>query len=112
MRLSPWLLALAALAPPVGAADAPPAKPGGKALYVTHCSQCHGRDGKARPDYAKKGAVDLNDPDWQKARSDAEIHDVIVKGSKGTLMESFKDKLSAAEIDAVVAHVRTLKPRP
>lgn len=100
-------LALILLVPSALAQDA---KPDGKSLYIANCARCHGRDGKARPDYAKKGAIDLNDPDWQASRSDAEIRATITNGSKGTLMEPFKDKLTTAEIDAVVAYVRKLAP--
>jgi mono/diheme cytochrome c family protein len=82
--------------------------PDGKVLYLAKCSTCHGRAGKAAPLYAKKGAVDLNDPDWQKERSDAYIKETLAKGSPGTAMRSFKDELNAEQIDAVVKFVRTL----
>lgn len=83
--------------------------PDGKALYNAKCAQCHGRDGTARPMYAKKGTPDLNDPDWQKARSDEEIRKSISEGSEGTLMKAFKEYWDPAQIDAVVKYVRTLK---
>ena len=109
-----WLTAVAvALAWPVASsAQAPAAKPApdGKALWATHCSRCHGRTGAARPDYAKKGTPDLNDPDWQKERSDADIRKLIAEGSEGTLMEAFKGKLSDADITALIQHIRKLPP--
>jgi len=84
--------------------------PDGKALYNAKCSQCHGRDGTARPLYAKKGTPDLNDPDWQKARSDEEIRKSITDGSPGTVMKAFGNYWSPDQIAAVVKYVRTLKP--
>jgi mono/diheme cytochrome c family protein len=84
--------------------------PDGKALYNAKCAQCHGRDGTARPLYAKKGTPDLNDPDWQKERSDEEIRKSIADGSEGTLMKAYKEYWDAAQIEAVVKYVRTLKP--
>jgi mono/diheme cytochrome c family protein len=91
-------------------AQAPKAVPDGKALWAAHCSRCHGRTGAARPDYARKGTPDLNDPDWQKERSDAEIRKLIAEGSEGTLMEPFKGKLNEAEITALIQHIRKLPP--
>lgn len=100
-----WLCATLGLAAPGVLAQKPAA---GKALYLSKCSTCHGRTGKAAPVYAKIGAVDLNDSEWQKERSDDYIKEVLVKGSPGTAMRSFKDELSAAQMDAVVKFVRTL----
>jgi mono/diheme cytochrome c family protein len=107
------LLSACLAAVPAAAVQAPqPQRPAadGRAVYNAQCARCHGRNGAARPDYAKKGTPDLNDPEWQKARSDAEIRELIAKGSPGTVMEAYADKLSAAEIDALVKHVRKLGP--
>jgi len=83
--------------------------PDGKALFNAKCAQCHGRDGTARAIYAKKGTPDLNDPDWQQARSDEEIRKSIADGSPGTVMKPYKSYWNAAQIDAVLKYVRTLK---
>ena len=96
-----------ALAGPLHAAE--PAADGAK-LFQLHCQLCHGRDGKAMPVYAKKGAPDLNDPEWQKARTDDDIRTQILEGSAGTPMKPFKKTLSAEQIDALVKFVRTLAP--
>ena len=86
------------------------AKPDGRALYNTKCATCHGRSGKARPDLAKKGTPDLNDPAWQKLATDDEIRDVIAKGVGESAMKAFAAELKPEEIAAVVKYVRSLVP--
>jgi mono/diheme cytochrome c family protein len=99
-----WLAALSLCA--AAAADTTP--PDAAKIYAAHCVLCHGKDGKAPTSYARRGVPDLNDPAWQKSRSDADIRKMISEGSEGTLMKGFKDDLSAAEIDALVKHIRSL----
>ena len=83
------------------AADAPD----GKALYESKCGVCHGKDGVAKS--TAKGAANLNDPKFQEANSKDAIVKIITEG-KGK-MKPLKDKLSPVEIQAVAAHVKTLK---
>jgi mono/diheme cytochrome c family protein len=99
-----WLVALSLCA--AAAADTTP--PDAAKIFQGHCVLCHGKDGKAPTSYARRGVPDLNDPAWQKTRSDDEIRKVIAEGSEGTLMKGFKDDLSAAEIDALVKYIRSL----
>jgi mono/diheme cytochrome c family protein len=94
---------------PAWAADAPP---DGAKLYQSNCQSCHGRNGKALPFYARKGAPDLNDPEWQKERTDEHVRTAIAEGSEGTVMKAFKKTLSPEQIDALVKHVRTLGAAP
>lgn len=77
----------------------------GAALYKAKCAGCHGADGSK----AKMGANvmrPLNSADVQK-QSDAELITLTTKG-KGK-MPAYEAKMSADEIKAVVAHIRTLK---
>ena len=48
---------------------------------------------------------------WQKAKTDAQLKNAIENGAKkgDAEMEGFKDKIDAAQIDLLVAHIRTLK---
>lgn len=72
------------------------------ALYrVQMCAGCHGADGKGKV----KDARDFSDPAWQKKMSDAEMITVIKRG-KGT-MPPYEGKLSEAEIQTLVAYIRT-----
>lgn len=86
------------------------AEPDGKALYSAKCAMCHGSDGVAKAMYAKSGVHNFNDAAWQKSKTDADLTKVIVEGTADKKMPSYKDKMSAEEIAAVVKHVRTLAP--
>jgi mono/diheme cytochrome c family protein len=99
-------LALANLGLALPAAAAKP--PDGKAVYLAKCVTCHGKTGKPAPMFAKIGAKNLSDPEWQKSRTDEQVLSVITKGSEGTAMRSFAEELKPAEIEAVAKFVRTL----
>ena len=79
----------------------------GSTVFASKCALCHGKDGAGLPNWKSKGQPDLTSADWQKSRTDAQIGE-IVKNGKGKYMPSFKAKLSDDEINAVVAHVRSL----
>lgn len=84
-----------------------------KANWDANCVQCHGKDGKADTKMGKTlNAKDLTDPKVQAAFTDAKAAESIKNGVKEngkTTMKAFGDKLSADEIKALVAYVRTLK---
>ena len=101
MKLKSVLLILVvALAPIAFAAD-------GAASYKAKCASCHGADGKGQSPMGKKMNLrDLGSPEVQK-QTDKELYDWTADG-KGK-MPAYKDKLSADEIKALVAHMRTFK---
>ena len=70
----------------------------GRALFLKNCAHCHGADahGDEGPDLHK---LDFTD-EW--------IANRIRKGKAGQ-MTAFAGKLQPAEIDSLVAYVRTLK---
>ena len=78
----------------------------GKALFDSKCAMCHGKDGVAKP--AAKGSKNFNDPAFQSATS-AEAIAKMVEDGKGK-MPAYKTKLSAEQIQAIAAHVKTLAP--
>jgi cytochrome c6 len=78
----------------------------GKTLYDTKCSQCHGKDGVAKP--PGKGSRNFNDPAFQGASSIGSIAKITSEG-KGK-MPGYRSKLSPEQINAVAAHVKTLGP--
>jgi mono/diheme cytochrome c family protein len=84
-----------------------------KANWDANCVQCHGKDGKADTKMGKQlNAKDLTDPKVQAAFTDAKATESIKNGVKEggkTTMKAFGDKLSADEIKALVAYVRSLK---
>ena len=94
------LVILALAASPIFAAD-------GAAIFKAKCAACHGADGKGDTPVGKNLKVTpLGSADVQKL-SDADLEKTIGDG-KGK-MPAFKTKLSADELKAVVAFVRTLK---
>ena len=82
-------------------------------LFIKACAACHGKDGKARTPIGRKLKVkDLT----QSKLGDADIAAQIREGRKGddglTRMPSFKESLQPDQIEALVRHVKSLRPRP
>ena len=79
-------------------------------IWTAKCKSCHGADGKADTRQGRQHKIDdMSDPGWQERHSDDQIRKVISEGVPDTKMKPYKDKLSAAEIDALVKHIRSLK---
>lgn len=77
------------------------------------CASCHGKDGTGNTMMGRKLAVkDLTDAKVQAALTDEQatkaITDGVTEDGKDK-MKSFKDKLTADEIKALVAYIRTFK---
>jgi mono/diheme cytochrome c family protein len=77
----------------------------GKAVYDTKCKTCHAADGKGNPGMAKVLKVEMK-PLSATALSDAEIKKAITDGSGKMKPVS---GVAGADLDNVVAYVRTLK---
>jgi mono/diheme cytochrome c family protein/rhodanese-related sulfurtransferase len=73
----------------------------GKAIYEKRCATCHGLKGEGNR------APALGNPMLLATASDAFIRYAISEGRDNTLMQSFKDTLSNAEIDALTAFLRS-----
>lgn len=105
--------ALAALAPLAAAHAADAAK--GRVVYETRCAPCHGSDG--RGDGPAAAAItppprNFRDPAFWNGRTPHQLEATVKDGRPGTLMAPFKDVLSQAEIDDVVAYLQSFKPAP
>lgn len=75
--------------------------------FQTHCSVCHGDDGKGQTEEGrKKKARDLTNAKWQDTIDDARIVRSITKGHDK--MPAFGKKLTEPEIKALAAEVRSL----
>ena len=72
----------------------------GAALFKAKCAMCHGADGSG-----KSKLRDLGSPEVQK-QTDKELYAWTADG-KGK-MPAYKTKLTDAELNALVAHMRTL----
>jgi cytochrome c oxidase cbb3-type subunit 3 len=99
LTLAATCLLLAALSFP--AAD----QPDGADLFKHKCSMCHGAEGKG---YPQLKTPDFTDPKWQEGITDEQITETIKNGKKGTPMPPFAEKLKEEEIQALVAHIRSL----
>jgi len=85
----------------------------GPAIFSEVCARCHGPQGE--PDaanIARLGVKPLTSDNVQHKLTDDDIRHQILRGSENKQMPSFAGALSDAQIDAVIAHVRTLGRRP
>ena len=83
------------------------AGPDGAAIYKSKCVSCHAADGSGDTPAGKSMKVrDLRSADVQK-QTDVELTKVIA-GGKGK-MPPYGKSLSTADIQALIAHIRTLK---
>ena len=83
------------------------AQSGGADIYKAKCLMCHGADGLGTTPVGKAlKIVSLKDPTVVKS-SNAAL-EAIIKSGKNK-MPAFNDKLSDAQIGAVVAYIRTLE---
>ncbi len=86
----------------------------GKSLYLTHCSGCHGQDGRpeAGADSNLPWAPALNNPEFLAAATDGYLQATIARGRNGTAMRPFGEgaqgvsELPAQDIDDIVAYMR------
>jgi len=89
----------------IGAGFRAEEKPDGAALFKQKCSMCHGPEGKG---FQALKTPDFTDPKWQEGITDKQIAETIKNGKKGTPMPPFAEKLNDDEIQALVAHIRSL----
>jgi mono/diheme cytochrome c family protein len=77
-------------------------------LFKENCAKCHGMDGRAKTFHGRLvGAQNFTDAKWRTNVTDEEMSNAIKKGPEA--MPAFEKKLSQAEIDALVAYVRSFK---
>jgi mono/diheme cytochrome c family protein len=86
--------------------------------WKAKCASCHGGDGKGDTEQGKNmGVRDMTSPEFWKDLTDDKMKDAITNGIKQTKdgkvqeMEPYKDKLKPADIDALVAYVKTFKKK-
>ena len=75
------------------------------ANWSQHCASCHGKDGSGATTMGKK--LGVKDYTKEQGFSDADATKAIKSGSGK--MKGFGDKLSDADVKALVAYVRGLK---
>ena len=85
------------------------AGPDGAALYKSKCVTCHAADGSGSTPAGKSMKVrDLRSAEVQN-QTDLQLTDVIA-GGKGK-MPGYGKQLSTADIQALIAYIRTLKTK-
>ncbi|MGH9326615.1 MAG: c-type cytochrome [Terriglobia bacterium] len=104
LRIIPALLVvIASLA--LGSASFAAASEGAAQLFKSHCSMCHGPQGKG---YKAIHTPDFTSAAWQAKTSNKKIVHAITYGVEGTAMPSFKSKLKAAQIQDLLHYIRSL----
>jgi len=81
------------------------AAPDGSALYASHCSACHGDRGGGGV------GVPLSLPSFLESVDDSFLAKTIRHGRPGRVMPAFS-KLSDAQINAIVSHIRGWSEKP
>jgi cbb3-type cytochrome c oxidase subunit III len=87
----------------------------GATLYGTFCAACHGRRGEGMRYPGMKAFPAIGNQDFLAVASDRFLAETVRHGRPGRRMPAWGDKdggLRPAEIDAVVAHVRSFGDAP
>lgn len=104
------LIGIMALALPAGAASLRGEDVA--ALYAAHCASCHGKDGAGHTKVGHlTGVKDLTNAAYLKAYSDEQMFADLKNGLEKdgrTRMRPFADKLTDAQIKALVTYCRSL----
>jgi cytochrome c553 len=83
----------------------------GEQLYVDHCADCHGLDGRGNTAREMgQPYADLTDDVWKFGGDDTSIANAIREGSL-SLMPGFQQQLNDQQIQELVAYVRVLRKR-
>ena len=77
----------------------------GSQLFATNCSRCHGPEGQGTP-----RAPSLNVKSFLTNTSDQAIQQIVTLGVPGTAMPTWGDRMSDAEIQAIVGFIRQWEP--
>ena len=80
----------------------------GQTLFKRNCATCHSQNGTPTAVGKSLNAPDLGSAPVQD-QTNAQLQQIISSGKDN--MPAFKDKLSPAEIDSLVAYVHTLSKR-
>lgn len=77
-------------------------------LFKDNCAKCHGKEGRAKGFKAKLAGVrNLTDAKWHESVTDERIFNSIANG-RGR-MPAFGKKFTDAQLEALVAFVRSLR---
>jgi len=77
----------------------------GSQLFAANCSRCHGPEGQGTP-----RAPSLNVKSFLTDTSDQAIQQIVTLGVPGTAMPSWGDRMTDADIQAIVGFIRQWEP--
>jgi mono/diheme cytochrome c family protein len=88
----------------------------GKALYETHCAVCHGVNGEGQPNWKVPNADGVypapphNNEGHTWHHADSLLLEIMANGGSlpTSAMPGFKDKLTQAEMEAILAYLKTM----
>ena len=86
--------------PPVEATDS------ADDIWKARCKGCHKADGTGSKE---KKVPDLTNAKWQGEHTDQDLKAAIENGIGDTKMAAFKGKMTAEQLDEIVAFIRALK---
>lgn len=84
----------------------------GEKIFAQACARCHGAEGVPSPGLVARTGVKPLTSEMVREMSDEEIRNQILRGSKNRLMPAFQGSLRDEQLDAVVAHIRSLSAEP
>jgi len=73
----------------------------GSQLYAANCSRCHGPEGQGTP-----RAPSLNVKGFLTSTNDQAIQQIVTSGVPGTAMPTWGDRMTEAQIQAIVGFIR------
>lgn len=105
LRITSLALALAAVGLSGCAGDTDP----GARVWRKKCSACHGADGRGRTRFAEgRPYADLTDGRWRHGPDREAVRRLVADGDPRSTMPPFAERLTPAEIEAVVDHALRL----
>jgi len=83
----------------------------GETIYRTYCATCHGATGTGDVIRQNMPAIpDFTNPAWHASHSDARVQVSVLDG-RGTLMPSFRGRVSDSELKNLVGYLRRFGDR-
>ena len=84
-------------------------------FYANNCARCHSADGSGDAKLSEQLGVvlpDFTDPDWQSARTDQTLYEVIARGGgavgMNVAMPAFSNQLDERELTLMIEYIRSL----
>lgn len=93
----------------------------GRQIFVSQCTPCHGKTGRGdgpwgegmrpAPRNLRLGIFKYRSTPVGKLPTDDDLRRTLTRGISGTGMPTFKDRLSARDMEAMIVYIKSLSPR-